>query len=65
MDLVEVVLADPHRHRLEAELDEAAALVQMKRRVITGGDGQLNDFQRRMLLRFPSTASINFSPSPR
>ena len=52
VDFVEVVFADAHRHRFEAELYEAATLVQVERRLIAGGDGQLDQPQAFMVLRF-------------
>ena len=48
VDLVEIINAYPHRQRLQAVLDEAAALVQGKGGVIAGGDGQLDHFQARV-----------------
>ena len=51
MDLVKVVFANPHRQRFETKLDKAATLVEFERRVIAGSNGQLNDLERRMMLR--------------
>ena len=51
MDLVEIVFAHPHGEWFEAVLNEAAALIQLKSRVIASGDSELEHFQCRMLLR--------------
>src|SRR5471030_2412441 len=51
VDLVEIILAHPHRQWLQAVLDEAAALVQREGGVVASGDGQLNQCEVRMFTR--------------
>ena len=52
VDFIEVIHAYPHRQRLQAVLDKPATSVQRKRCIVAGGDGQLDDFEARMLARF-------------
>lgn len=64
MDLVEVVLAHSYRQRFEAVLDEAATLVKVERGFIASGDGQLDQPQARMVLRFSQRRLYQLKAEP-
>ncbi len=51
MELVEVFLTHPHRQGFQAVLDKPAALVQRNRRIVAGGDGQLDQLEARVFAR--------------